>query len=311
VSIFLRRYLWIAFLPFIIFAFRNSTQAVETSTQVEVVYGRPLLRTLESQLSDAGVTVYPEDRVKVFPDPSFGIGSKITIERAPHVSVNDGGTATIYRTWTTTIKDLFAEKVISLGELDRVEPAVDTPILSGATITVTRVAVTEITESLTIPFKTITRDDPNLLKGVTKVTQEGENGRKELKYRVTRENGVEIKRELLSESVVETAIDKIVLKGTKKVVVYGNWGPVVDEMSARYGANPDGLAKIMYCESGGNAASYNSAGPYYGLFQFHMSTWTGMGYPADDIYNGEKQIEAAAKKYPWRYNLWPACSKGT
>lgn len=304
----------VAALALVAFAVRDAASvpaSAQTPAHIEVVYGRPLLRTLDAQLADLGVTVYPEDRMKVFPDPSFGIGSKITIERAPSVVVNDGGTATTYRSWTATIKELFSEKNIVLGELDRVEPQLDTPILSGATITITRVAVTELTESITIPYKTITRDDPNLLKGVTKTVQEGKNGRKERKARVTRENGVEVKRELLSESVVQDAVDKIVAKGTKKVVVYGNWGPVIDEMAARFGANPDGLAKIMYCESGGNAASYNWVGPYYGLFQFLGSTWETSGYSFDDIFNGELQIEAAAKKYPWRDKQWPVCSQGT
>lgn len=151
--------------------------------------------------------------MKVFPDPSFGIGSKITIERAPWVKVDDAGTPTTYRTWTTTIKDLFAEKNIELGELDSVSPSLETPLLSDGTITITRVVETDIHETFTIPYTTKVEEDSSLGLGEVKVVEAGEKGIREKVYHVRRENGKEVSRKLLSDSVTRQPKNRVVKSG--------------------------------------------------------------------------------------------------
>ena len=74
------------------------------------------------------------------------------------------------------------------------------------------------------------------------------------------------------------------------------------------GASPQ-LEAIAACESGGNPQAYNSAGPFYGLYQFMESTWHavgGVGLPT----------QASASEQTYRaqilYNRsgagqWPVC----
>jgi hypothetical protein len=248
-------------------AFRNSAQAVETSTQVEVVYGRPLLRTLESQLSTAGVTVYPEDRVKVFPDPSFGIGSKITIERAPAFILNDAGTETTYRSWTTTIKELFSEKGIEIGVDDKVSPSLETPLLAGGTITITRVVETDIVESQPIAFKTVTKSSGDVYVCATKIEQEGKNGVKELTFHVRRENGEEVSRKFIGSKVASTPTDKIILNGSKLPPAYESGGATWYEwkggMYAAHKTLPFGTKVYVRSGSGkGVCVTINDRGPW-------------------------------------------------
>jgi len=70
-----------------------------------------------------------------------------------------------------------------------------------------------------IPYQTKYKDDSSLYKGTSKVLQQGKNGVKEIKYRVTEKNGKEIKREVLEEKVLQEPTEKIVARGTKKVPV--------------------------------------------------------------------------------------------
>ena len=52
------------------------------------------------------------------------------------------------------------------------------------------------------------------------------------------------------------------------------------------------MLKIARCESGLNPRAYNPAGPYYGLFQFLMSTFRHNG--GTDIWDPYQQAEITA-----------------
>jgi soluble lytic murein transglycosylase-like protein len=55
--------------------------------------------------------------------------------------------------------------------------------------------------------------------------------------------------------------------------------------------------RVARCESGYNPRAYNPAGPYYGLFQFLMSTFKATPYGGRDIYDPVANASAAAWKY--------------
>lgn len=78
-----------------------------------------------------------------------------------------------------------------------------------------KIETKEETKTDDIAFQTENKDDSTLEKGQTQVKQEGKNGTKETKYKVTYTNGKETAREIISEVVTVQPVNKIVLSGTK------------------------------------------------------------------------------------------------
>ncbi|KKQ60243.1 MAG: Lipoprotein A family protein [Parcubacteria group bacterium GW2011_GWC1_38_22] len=87
-------------------------------------------------------------------------------------------------------------------------------IKGGETITVTHVLIKEETKNLDIDFKTTSNEDDKLGWRVKKVTQKGEKGVKEVKYKVVFNDGKEISRKILESNIVKDPVNEVVTQGT-------------------------------------------------------------------------------------------------
>ena len=78
----------------------------------------------------------------------------------------------------------------------------------------------------------------------------------------------------------------------------GSIQDIIRQAFAPYGQTAiDWGLRVAKCESGYNPNAYNPAGPYYGLFQFAMSTFKSTPYGGGNIYDPVANANAAAWKY--------------
>jgi cell wall-associated NlpC family hydrolase len=120
--------------------------------------------------------------------------------------------------------DIAHRNSVSISDLQRANPEIENDIIQPGDIikigqqekllTVLTKEQTEYTKE--IPFETEVKEDKNLEKGKTKVIQEGEKGEKKITALVTREDGQETAREIISEEVVKEPVKRIEAKGTKE-----------------------------------------------------------------------------------------------
>ncbi len=68
---------------------------------------------------------------------------------------------------------------------------------------------------------------------------------------------------------------------------------IIQQAANTYGVSYPWMLKIARCESGLNPHAYNPAGPYYGLYQFLMSTFRANG--GTDIWDPVQQANITAK----------------
>jgi len=135
------------------------------------------------------------------------------------ISLTVKGEKLIVSTFKTTVKDLLKENKIEYDENDIITPSLDSKLKDNMDIKIVEVMEDTIIEKEEIPYKVKTVDDSSLLKGKTKVSQEGEVGEKEITYKVTYHDGKLIEKTLEDEYISKEAIEKIVKKGTKEEIV--------------------------------------------------------------------------------------------
>lgn len=115
-----------------------------------------------------------------------------------------------------------------------------------------------VTEQVEIPFETVTKDvSQSGSETEDKVIQEGQNGLKEIKYKVRYEDDKEVKREVISETVIKEPVEKIIQISTKIV-----------SRSSSYRANSaislgDMVQGITPRVTTLNVSAYTAAPPYY------------------------------------------------
>ena len=81
--------------------------------------------------------------------------------------------------------------------------------------------------------------------------------------------------------------------------------------AAANSAQDQNWRNLAQCESGMNQRAYNSAGPYYGYFQFNIGTWQSVGMTGDPRdHSWDQQLAAAKRLHADRgWGPWPACSR--
>lgn len=105
----------------------------------------------------------------------------------------------------------------------------------------------EVTVEETIPYNTKYSNSSDLWAGQTQVKKAGENGLKEVTYKVVLENGKEVEKQELNAIVLKETTSKEVLRGTQKMVASRGGGdgqlawPLRGTITSRYGPRGSGF----------------------------------------------------------------------
>ncbi len=313
-------------------------------SQIALERGRLLTLTIDGQQREVWTTATTVEEAlaelgqnpgefALSADRSRGLplgGLAVTAETLFATSLADGASPAVnLQSAANTVGELLNEQQLTLGALDTVSPAAETPLSEGLAVTVNRVAQTTVTEQVPVAQPADQQvEDANLDEGSSSVTQEGSAGTDQVTYQVTSTNGAESGKTEVARTAVTTALPKIVAVGTKPVYTASssnsgssssnsgssssNSGSsssnssssssgssssgsssAAPASSGSSGVNWDGIAN---CESTNNW-SINTGNGYYGGLQFDLGTWGSGGGDAyasrPDLASREQQIAVA------------------
>lgn len=230
-------------------------------------------------------------------------GLTVTAERAPRMVVLRDTVRTETRSTGETVADVLAAAGVEPGEHDLVSPAPGEPATPDMTVRITPVLGEPVTEEVPIEAETTERENPDLPEGERKVLTEPEDGVKRVTTATVLRNGEEVEK-VLEEEVLTEPVGGVVEIGTK--------APESTPPAGGGAAADLNWAALARCESGGNPGAVNSAGGYYGLYQFSVPTWNsvgGSGLPSEA--SAQEQTQRAQQLYNsvggnWR-SQWPHC----
>ncbi|MDO8106785.1 ubiquitin-like domain-containing protein [Isoptericola sp. b441] len=128
----------------------------------------------------------------------------------------DGATHEVH-TAASTVREVLADAGVVLGAHDLVSVPLDTTVVDGLVVMVTRVTTEVRTRTVTVPFSTVKQDDASIMQGTQVVASAGSEGREVETYEAYLVGGAEVGRTVLTRSVLATPVDRVIKVGTKQL----------------------------------------------------------------------------------------------
>ncbi len=285
-------------------------------SEVAVAFARPVDLTVDGESEKIWTTALSVDDlldelglrsgVVTSVSRSAGIdreGLALVVSTPKQVTIEVVGETTDEQTLTTTgltRADALEDAGVTTGSGDEVVGGADAAVKDGDTVRVLKAWTTTSTETQSVPFTTVVRQDSSIYSGESVVDQAGKAGSAEVTVEISYLGSEEQGRDVVSRTVTSEPVQKVVREGTKQ-------RPAAPAVSA--GAW-DALAQ---CESGGNWG-INTGNGYYGGLQFSAGTWLAYGggqyAQTANLASREQQIAIASKVRDARggYGDWPACA---
>lgn len=248
-----------------------------------------LARQIGGRFQSAYLSVSRDQRI-----PLTGLLLDVRLPKS--VTVKAMGRTAALVTTQPTWADALTEADITLGPLDllSVDPA--SAVHDGQAVVVTRVSMRDIVRQVSVPFAVQRVSDATMYVGDTRVTQAGVVGRVTETWRYTLHDGKTVVGKLLSRVVHSQPVNEVMHIGTR---------PKPPPKTSVDDLNWPALA---HCESGGNPRAVGGGGLFFGLYQFSLGAWHGVGgvgnpidaAPAEQTYRAERlYLRSGAGAWPY------------
>ena len=187
--------------------------SADDETTVINIYG-----TVAEALEKAGASYTLKNAINYGLDERLFDGMVIKVYNKYSVTVKCDGEEKTGAIAGKTVEDAVKEFGISLGEDDFTIPGLTEKLIDKMSVEVFRITKRTEIRTETVYRDTVTKNSSELYVGNTKVQTAGNNGQKKVTYECVYINGELACKTAVKEAVIKEAVDKVVLKGTKKAV---------------------------------------------------------------------------------------------
>ena len=244
-------------------------------------------------------------------------GLALEMRTPKDVQVVIDGTVVPATSTAATVAALFTDIGVSVGAADKASVPGTAPLVDGLVVAVTRVASSELVETVAIPFETENRETDELYEGEREVEQAGKVGTRTITYTQVLADGTEVAKTKASDTVTTAPRGQVVLVGTKAkpepepepARASSGSSSSTSRSSAPAVSGGSTWDALAQCEAGGNW-SISTGNGYYGGLQSSASSWRavgGSGLPHEN--SRETQIQMGERlKAAQGWGAWPSCS---
>lgn len=162
-------------------------------------------------LNEAGLSLDEDDTFTT--TPGLGV-SEITIRRSLTVTIHHCGEKLTVESTGETVGQLLERLNILVDGDTNVSAALDTPVADGQELTVSRTVRASETYTVVLPYETTVCYDDTLPEGTELVLTPGVDGEMRCTASVVYEDGVELNRSVLEQTVTTQPVNEIVAVGT-------------------------------------------------------------------------------------------------
>jgi len=195
---------------FVGFSRKNITVIVDGNPIELVTYQK----TFDLALNKADISISLKDKIDKALDSKILNNDILTIKRAVDLKVLVDNKELNISSAENDIALMLKTQNITLAPTDTVVPSLKTNLTKGMDVIITRVKTKTIKEKEPIDFKTVIKNDKDVLKSKKSVSQNGVKGEKSISIDVTYENDKEVARKVVKETIVKEPKNKIIVQGT-------------------------------------------------------------------------------------------------
>ncbi|MGE4282554.1 MAG: G5 domain-containing protein [Clostridia bacterium] len=179
-----------------------------------ITYVKSLKLSVREFLEEQDIELYEGDEIEPSLEAKLQRDQQIVIKRAIPVTILVDGSEISIKTVQPSVKDVLEQVQVKVEEKDKVNFDLMDQIVAGMKINVQRVAEKIETIKEKVPFNTISRANERMDKGKSRIIQEGSEGIREKQYAIVLQDGKEVSRSLISDTVVSQPVDQINEYGT-------------------------------------------------------------------------------------------------
>ncbi len=171
--------------------------------------------TVGIALRAAGLHLWPEDVVRPSLDAPLAGRRTVVIHRATSFQLDADGEVRQARARADTVAEALAKAGVRLRGKDYAIPPGTTRLREGMGVQVVRVVEDFLVREVSLPFRTETEADHSMALDDSRVVRPGVAGSKTQRIRIIYEDGEEVERELVEESVLSEPQAELVAYGTQ------------------------------------------------------------------------------------------------
>lgn len=232
-------------------------------------------------------------------------GFVVDVRMPKTVTVVYGGHPAVIVTTAATWAQVLAQAGLPLGATADLSVAPDSAPVSGERVSVVLTGTRTVTKSVPIAFTTKTVTSPSVYVGSSRVVSPGRAGLWTEVWRYTLKDGALSSVVLISKRLIAEPRPRVVEVGSRKRVVRPSTGyppTSVDDLN---------WAALAMCESGGNPKAVGGGGMYFGLYQFSLGAWHGVGGTGSpiDASSAEQTYRAKLLYLERGAGAWPYCGR--